>query len=96
MLALPDSRGEFTGAFEAAGSVAAGSAPAKPPDDPAEGRENWRVAAFVIMRSGGARAGAALALAGEGSALGAEPKGLTRLSQPGPEELLGAGRLLAN
>jgi len=46
------------------------------------------------MRSGGANAGAALA--GAGSALGAEPNGLMRLSQPGPEEALVAGRLLAN
>ncbi len=83
------------GAFEASGAVCVSSAPAKPPEDPAEvGFENKRVAAFAIIRSGGANAGAALA--GEGSAVGAEPNGFMRLSQPGPEEALVAGRLLEN
>ena len=94
MLALPR-RGEVMGVFEASGGAGGSSAPAKPPEEPADvGLENKRVAAFAIMRSGGAKAGAALA--GEGPSLGAEPKGLMRLSQPGPPEVLATGRLLAN
>ena len=83
------------GVFEASSGVCGSSAPAKPPEEPADvGLENRRVAALAIIRSGGANAGAALA--GEGTSLRAEPKGLMRLSQPGPPEALAAGRLLAN
>ena len=90
----PDNRGD--GIFEATAS-AGGSAPANPPEDPADvGLENKRVAAFVIMRSGGASSVAGCAAAGAGSTLGAEPKGFMRLIQPGPEDNLTAGRLLAN
>ena len=95
MLALPDMRGEFIGASDCSGGVRGGSAPASPPLVPSEvGLENRRVAAFVIMRSGGARACASLA--GAGSALGAEPKGFMRLYQPGPPEAFGAGRFPEN
>ena len=80
--------------FEATASAGGGSAPANPPEDPADvGFENERVAAFVIMRSGGASSVAGCAAAGAGPSLGAEPKGFMRLIQPGPEEILAAGRL---
>ncbi len=79
------------GAFTAADAAGVGSAPAKPPADPAEvGLENWRVAALVIMRSGAASSGAALAGAGE--SLGEEPNAEMRDSQPGPADLPAAGR----
>jgi hypothetical protein len=85
MLALPARWAIFIGAFAVSGGASGGSAPARPPVEPADvGLENRRVAAFVIMRSGGASAGAALA--GAGSALGAEPNGLRRLDQPGPAD----------
>lgn len=95
MLAFPDMRGVFIGAFGSSDGVGGGSAPANPPLVPSElGLENMRVAAFVIMRSGGASAGSALA--GAGPALGAEPKGLMRLYQPGPPEAFVTGRFPAN
>ena len=95
MLAFPDMRGEFIGAFGSSGGVGGGSAPASPPRVPSEvGLENRRVAAFVIMRSGGASAGTALA--GAGSMPGAEPKGFMRLYQPGPPEAFGSGRFPEN
>ena len=95
MLALPARWGIFIGAFESSEGAACVSAPARPPVEPADvGLENRRVAAFVITRSGGASTGAALA--GAGSALGAEPNGLNRLAQPGPPDRVRAVRLPAN
>jgi hypothetical protein len=92
---LPDSRGELIGRLDSSGGAEGGSSPAMPPEDPADaGLENRRVAAFVIMRSGGASAGAGSA--GAGSAPGAEPNGLRRFDQPGPEDARGAGRVEAN
>lgn len=90
-------RGAFSGAFAASGAGAVGSAPARPPEEPADvGLEKRRVAAFVITRSGGASSGDAGSGAGAGRPLGSEPNGLIRLYQPGPEEGLGAGRRPAN
>ena len=87
----------FIDAFEASGGTEGVCAPARPPMEPAAvGLENRRVAAFVIMRSGGASSGAALAGAGAGAALGAKPNAETRENHPGPEDLFGAGRLPTN
>jgi len=74
------------------GSVSGGSAPARSPEVAPVGAENMRVAAFVIMRSGGAREGSVGGDAWSGRAWGAEPKGETRENQPGPVEAFDAGR----
>jgi len=75
-----------------AGSAGAGSgsAPGVPPV-PDDGLENKRVAAVVIMGSGGARSGAGGA--GSGRRCGSEPNGEMRENQPGPEDPFAAGRL---